>query len=218
MAKQYKITEKKNRYSFTLIELLVVIAIIGILASMLLPALQMARASAKQTQCLNQVKQLGVVTMLYANDYQGWIPPAYDGGAIWSCGAGGPSNRGWITSYLEYDPNARPCIPLLNCPTGLKEDSNSLYGSNYGLNATCSRFSSWGTPWRKLSRAPNPSSFAYAGDVKFDGSDQGGKYTFDLSHQFLDRRHNSSVNVIWLDFHASPEVRFTADIYGPWAW
>lgn len=67
--------EAKGRlFAFTLIELLVVIAIIAILAAMVLPALAKARDRALRTACMNNIKQLSLSTIMYADDKNGVFP------------------------------------------------------------------------------------------------------------------------------------------------
>ena len=68
---------RRTERAFTLIELLVVIAIIGILAGLLLPALNSAREAAKDASCRSQLRQFAYATRLYSNDNDGFMPDSY---------------------------------------------------------------------------------------------------------------------------------------------
>lgn len=64
--------------AFTLIELLVVISIVAMLIALLLPALKMARATARQVACAAQLRSLHQIAYVYTQDYNGYLPPVYD--------------------------------------------------------------------------------------------------------------------------------------------
>ena len=86
-----------TRSAFTLIELLVVIAIIAILAAMLLPALQQARARAHSIACVNNMGTLAKAWSFYVNDYNGFYP------GLWNGGYSSQSSRKWNLSIFRPD-------------------------------------------------------------------------------------------------------------------
>lgn len=135
-------------HGFTLVELLVVIAVIGLLVGLLLPALAGARASAQGVACLSQLRQVGIASVLYADDNSGRIAR--------STHADGVSIPGsWLFTLQDHglDRAIRYC-PL----DALRQEPAraTSYATNDYLDAP---------PFNRLTALPFPASTALAGET-----------------------------------------------------
>jgi prepilin-type N-terminal cleavage/methylation domain-containing protein/prepilin-type processing-associated H-X9-DG protein len=187
--------ERKATLAFTLIELLVVIAIIAILAGMLLPALSKAKVKAKQTECINNLKQVGLAVLTYAQDQQDKVQYA------------SPLDPKWTWGEHIYT-NQRPGTHLIfRCPAYPPKVTN-LWFATYGV---------WSDPPDTITSGEfkqdlvlagikNPVDYTHLADSTSRGRMGWGAvqfHTFRTNAQMeVHARHNGNADVWFMDGHA----------------
>ena len=202
---------------FTLIELLVVIAIIAILAAILFPVFARAREKARQSSCLNNVKQLTLAFMMYAQDYDEYIRSAY---------IPMPDSHYWpwmfgVEPYVKND-------HVYACPSeswavtwGHKSPAARLsYGMNYSYLGYSSAYYKLGDikspsetiliadsgPHQLSSGVPSDSNTQYINSGSPDPPDAYPDRPFIRQHAVY-LRHNQLANCGFVDGHAKAENR-----------
>ena len=206
----------RRRRAFTLIELLVVIAIIAILAAILFPVLAAARASARDTKCLFNEKQMGLAFKMYNSDWNDRYLPA----------AGWPRGTWHSWPYLLRKYNKS--LQIFRCPSALNSkvqsndnriitgdcawvwyDTDGKNGNlycpcHYGLNLALAGMDpahpgSWAATVPTEADVRNPVQVVYLMDATWTDL-YGGNVPFLLEQ--VKERHRGGVNVVFCDGHS----------------
>ncbi|MBN9500464.1 MAG: hypothetical protein BGO01_03995 [Armatimonadetes bacterium 55-13] len=211
----------KFRKAFTLIELLVVIAIIAILAAILFPVFAQAKAAAKQSSCLSNMKQLGLAVFTYANDYDDtypgtqimpeayWIAPGTDRALGWM----DPNvERNWAKSIYPYVKN----LGVYVCPSTQKSTSSRWGASNTSGAGNTSYYANGAVEDRSMTSVEEPAGIVYlqeAGETLRSAPER--PYKYDLSGSWCNSfdlylfssTHKKGGNLAYADGHAKYKMR-----------
>lgn len=210
---------RSSRSAFTLIELLTVVAIVALLAVMALPAFRRARDRADATECMSNLKQIGVVMNLYAAEHNGCTPitgtsPWYQentwGYELWPYAYGGYSTFTYYGNCLTFQgtnpgawkKNIFRCWSTRRKVTPIPTVSNPSTGYSYGFNSDAGTVAApnAGNYYRNvpipLLNVPNQSRIAMVTETSQSTGDFKGYYT-----QFGLMPHEKGSNVLFYDGH-----------------
>jgi prepilin-type N-terminal cleavage/methylation domain-containing protein/prepilin-type processing-associated H-X9-DG protein len=213
---------RKKKQAFTLIELLVVIAIIAILAAILFPVFAQARAKARQTSCLSNIKQLGLALGMYTQDYDEKLAPllTYTPGAsacpLGAAGTGATVQPGdWTYFHCLLNPYVKDQNVFWVCPEQAEAYGKILSGSpfmtSYGYNMALSCGQRWAvvTNTVSLGAISAPAELMFMTDTTWGTHDQ-------VTNKFVPRSERLGFYIAWFTQGGREGIDFGEAIREGW--